>query len=200
MDIQPVTLQGQHVRLVPLRIDHAAGLLPHAREPEIWQYMPYGVIDSLERMHWLIDEMHRRRDKGSDLPFAITKTTPDGSEGEPIGMTRYMFIDRANRGTEIGGTWLGAAHRRSACNTETKLLMFQHAFEAWQCVRIQLRTDTRNTRSQRAIERIGAVREGVFRKNMIMPDGYVRSSIFYSIIDEEWPAVRARLQEMLTAH
>ncbi len=198
MDIQPVVLNGSRVRLVPLHPDHAPGLLAHSQEPEIWQYMPYGYVGTRDRMDWLITEMLRRQARGTDLPFAITLQTGTSAEGAPIGMTRFMTIDRANRGVEIGGSWLGSEFRRTACNTETKLLLYRHAFETWECVRVQLRTDVRNERSQRAIERLGAAREGVFRKNMILPDGYVRSSIFYSIIDDEWPAIRSRLDALLS--
>lgn len=198
MDIQPVTLNGRHVRLVPLRPDHAEGLLAHSQEPEIWQYMPYGYVDTRERMDWLIGEMLARQARGNDLPFAVTLQTGGADEGAPIGMTRFMTIDRHNRGAEIGGSWLGRAYRRTPCNTENKLLLFRHAFEVWGCVRVQLRTDIRNERSQRAIERLGAVREGVLRNNMVMPDGYVRSSVFYSITDAEWPAIRHRLESMLS--
>jgi RimJ/RimL family protein N-acetyltransferase len=112
-------------------------------------------------------------------------------------MTRYMTIEQANRGLEIGGTWYGKAHRRTAVNTECKYLLMRHAFETLGCIRVQLKTDSRNERSQRAIERLGATREGVLRKNMIMPDGYQRSSVMYSVIDDDWPSVKARLEQFL---
>jgi N-acetyltransferase len=193
VEIAPVTLTGRHVRLEPLCRDHAEQLWPHANEPEIWSFMPYGPIDSPERVQWLVDEMLRRQAAGNDLPFVqidpITQTA--------IGMTRYMTIERANKSLEIGGTWLGKSYRRTPINTEAKYLLMQHAFEVLGAVRVQLRTDVRNERSQKAIERIGAVREGVIRKHKIMPDGHVRSSVFYSVLSEEWAGVKKRLEAML---
>lgn len=191
--VVPVTLTGTHVRLEPIRLEHAEALYPHAMEPDIWLYMPYGPIDSLERVRWWVGEMLRKQREDGDLPFV----TIDAASGMPIGATRFMDVQPANRAVEIGGTWLGKAHRRTAANTEAKFLMLRHAFETYGCVRVQIKTDLRNERSQRAIERLGAVREGVLRKNMIMPDGFVRSSVYYSIIDDEWPAVKARLEERL---
>ena len=195
MNIQPVTLTGQHIRLEPLinarsRLDE---LWQAADEPDLWKYMPYGPIDSPARVQWLIEELLSREMRGTDLPFVTIHQTTNIA----IGMTRFMTLDRANRGLEIGGTWLGNAHRRTAANTEAKYLMFTHAFETLGVIRLQIRTDLRNERSQRAIERLGLVREGVARKNMIMPDGYHRSSIFYSVIDDEWPALKAKLQALL---
>jgi RimJ/RimL family protein N-acetyltransferase len=193
MDIEPVTLTGRYVRLEPLSLDHAPGLWAVGHDADIWRFMPYGPIDSLDRMKWWIGEMLRRQAAGDDLPFAVI----DLANGQPIGATRYMTIERANRSLEIGGTWYGKAFQRTAANTESKYLLLRHAFETLGCVRVQFRTDLRNERSQRAIERLGAVREAVFRKHLLMPDGYQRSSVFYSIIDDEWPAVKARLETML---
>jgi RimJ/RimL family protein N-acetyltransferase len=193
MDIEPVTLTGRYVRLEPLSLDHAPGLWAVGHDADIWRFMPYGPIDSLDRMKWWIGEMLRRQAAGDDLPFAVI----DLANGQPIGATRYMTIERAHRSLEIGGTWYGKAFQRTAANTESKYLLLRHAFETLGCVRVQFRTDLRNERSQRAIERLGAVREAVFRKHLLMPDGYQRSSVFYSIIDDEWPAVKARLETML---
>lgn len=193
MDIQPVALTGRFVRLEPLSLDHVPALFEAGNEPEIWTYMPYGVIDSPDRMRGWVEEMLRRQAQGSDLPFAVL----DAASGRPIGATRYMTIERRNRSLEIGGTWYGKAFRRTAANTESKYLLLRHAFETLGCVRVQFRTDLRNERSQRAIERLGAVREAVLRKQTIMPDGYQRSTVLYSVVDDEWPAVKARLEEML---
>jgi RimJ/RimL family protein N-acetyltransferase len=190
MDIQPAVMAGQHVRLEPLTAAHAEPLWPHADEPEIWQFMPYGKVNSVNRLREVIGELLRRQASGTDMCFAVVALAGDA----PIGMTRFMNIERANRSAEIGGTWYGKAFRRTAVNTECKYLLLAHAFETWGCVRVQIRTDLRNERSQRAIERLGATREGVLRKNVIMPDGYQRSSVMYSVIDEEWPAVKLRLQ------
>jgi RimJ/RimL family protein N-acetyltransferase len=193
MDIEPVTLTGRYVRLEPLSLDHAPGLWAVGHDADIWRFMPYGPIDSLDRMKWWIGEMLRRQAAGDDLPFAVI----DLPGSRPIGATRYMTIERAHRSLEIGGTWYGKAFQRTAANTESKYLLLRHAFETLGCVRVQFRTDLRNERSQRAIERLGAVREAVFRKHLLMPDGYQRSSVFYSILDDEWPAVKARLETML---
>jgi RimJ/RimL family protein N-acetyltransferase len=195
MDIQPVTLVGRWVRLEPLRLEHAEGLWPQADEPDIWRYMPYGEVNSPQRLQAVIEDLLARQARGTDLPFVVF----DVATGAAAGMTRYMTIDRPNRGLEIGGTWYGRRFRRTAVNTECKYLLMRHAFEALGCIRVQLKTDLRNERSQRAIERLGAVREGVLRKNIIMPDGYHRSSVMYSVLDDEWPAVKARLEHLLEA-
>ncbi len=193
MDVQPVVLTGRHVRLEPLTAAHAEPLWPHADEPAIWLYMPYGKVNTADRLREVIVELLRRQAAGSDLCFAVV----DLASGAPIGMTRYMTIEKAHRGLEIGGTWYGKIYRRTTVNTECKYLLMQHAFEVWECIRVQLKTDLRNERSQRAIERLGATREGVLRKNIIMPDGHQRSSVMYSVIDEEWPAVKQRLENLL---
>jgi len=195
MNIQPVTLTGKYVRLEPISLAHVADLTPHAMDPGIWFFMPYGPIDTQERVRWWVEEMLRRQSAGNDLPFA----TIDLASGKAIGATRFMDIHRQDRNVEIGGSWLGVAHRRTAANTEAKYLQLTHAFETWGCIRVQIKTDVRNERSQRAIERLGAVKEGVIRKNMIMPDGYQRSSVYYSILDDEWPAIKARLEGILQA-
>jgi RimJ/RimL family protein N-acetyltransferase len=195
MDIQPVTLNGRHVRLEPLTAAHAESLWPHANEPDIWLYMPYGNVNSADRLLGVIDDLLRRQSAGTDLCFAVV----DLAGNMPIGMTRFMTIEKANRGLEIGGTWYGKAYRRTAVNTECKYLLMQHAFEVLGCIRVQLKTDLRNARSQHAIERLGATREGVLRKNIIMPDGHQRSSVMYSVIDDEWPSVKLRLENLLNS-
>lgn len=193
MDIRPVTLAGRHVRLAPLHPSYAEALFPEADEPEIWRFMPYGTVDSVDKLRAVIVDLLGRQERGTDLCFATISQT----SGRPIGMTRFMEINRGYRGVEIGGTWLGKAHRRTPANTEAKYMMLQHAFETWGCIRVQIRTDVRNERSQRAVERLGFAREGVLRKNMIMPDGHHRSSVFYSLIDDEWPTIRAHLESLL---
>lgn len=195
MDIQPVTLAGRHVCLAPMAVEHAMALFDHAQEAEIWQYMPYGEVNTLERLRAVLVELLDRQARGTDLCFV----TLSAQSGSPIGMTRFMEIQRANRSVEIGGTWLGRAYRRSEANTEAKLMMLRHAFEVWGCIRVQIKTDVRNARSQRAIERLGLVREGVLRKSIIMPDGFQRSSVYFSMLDDEWPAAKVRLQAMLEA-
>jgi RimJ/RimL family protein N-acetyltransferase len=193
MDIQPVTLTGRHVRLEPLAHAHVPDLTASGMDPDICQYIPYPHVQTETDMRAWVDDMLARQAKGTDLPFAVIHQ----AMGRAIGATRYLDIQRANRAVEIGGTWYAPAHQRTAANTETKLLLLSHAFETLGCIRVQLKTDERNVRSQRAIERIGAVKEGILRHSVIMPDGFRRSSVYYSVLAEEWPAVKARLEGML---
>ena len=195
MQTQPSALHGAHVHLLPMSIEHAGGLLPHALDPEIWHFMPYGNVDSLDRLRATMHDLLERQAKGTDQCYTVWHVATD----QPIGLTRYIAIDRVNYSVEIGGTWYGAAFRRTAVNTECKLLLLGHAFVAMGCQRVQIQTDVRNERSQRAIERIGAAREGIIRKNKRMPDGYERSSIMYSIINDEWPAVQNKLTGLLAS-
>jgi len=193
MDVMPVTLTGRFVRLEPLSEEHVPGLAAVGMDDEIWKYMLYGPIRTEDDIRSWVRDMLSRTAQGTDLPFAVI----DLAAGCVAGATRYLEIRREQRGLEIGGTWYGAPYRRTRINTESKYLLLEHAFERLQCIRVQLKTDSRNERSQRAIERIGAVKEGILRNHMILPDGYVRHSVYYSILDSEWPSVKVRLQEML---
>jgi RimJ/RimL family protein N-acetyltransferase len=190
----PTILENDHVILRPLEVADVEALRPAAEEPEIWRYMRIGSLDTPERLRAWVEGTVQARSKGTEYPFV----TVQRSTGLLAGSTRFWNLDAANRSLEIGSTWLGRDFRRTAINTSAKLLMLKFAFESLQCIRVQLRTDLRNERSQRAIERIGAQREGVFRKDFIYPDGYQRSSVFYSITDEEWPNVKRKLVEMLS--
>jgi RimJ/RimL family protein N-acetyltransferase len=193
MEIKPVTLAGRFVRLEPLSEEHVSGLAAVGMEDSIWQFMPYGLMHSEEDIRRWVRRVLAHAAEGTDLPFAAI----DLASGCVAGATRYMEIRPAHRGLEIGGTWYGAAYRRTHVNTECKYLLLEHAFEQLKCIRVQLKTDSRNERSQRAIERLGAVREGVLRNHLILTDGHVRHSIYYSILDSEWPSVKVRLQQML---
>lgn len=193
MEVKPVTLSGRFVRLEPLSEDHVAGLTAVGLEDDIWQYMVYGDIRNEDDIRGWVRDILALAAEGTDLPFAVI----DLASGCVAGATRYIDIRPAHRGLEIGGTWYGAAYRRTPVNTECKYLLLEHAFERLGCIRVQLKTDSRNERSQRAIERLGAVKEGVLRNHMILPDGHVRHSVYYSILDSEWPAVKVRLQQML---
>jgi N-acetyltransferase len=196
MNIQPITLTGKTIRLEPLTVEHIPDLTIAGRHPSIWTYMLYGTIQTQEQMEvWVADMLHRQS-KGSDLPFSVIHL----GSGKAIGATRYMEISRQHRQVEIGGTWYAVEHQRTRVNTECKLLLLQHAFEVYGCIRVQLKTDLRNERSQLAIERLGAVKEGVLRNHMITPEGVIRHSVYYSILDIEWPAVKARLEGMLRAN
>ena len=193
MEVKPVTLTGQNVRLEPLSEAHVKGLAAIGMEESIWQYMVYGPIRSEDDIRRWVEALRVQAAQGTDLPFAVI----DLVSGCVAGATRYLEIRPEHRGLEIGGTWYGAAYRRTHVNTETKYLLLEHAFERLRCIRVQLKTDSRNERSQRAIERLGAIKEGTLRNHFILPDGHVRHSIYYSILDSEWPGVKARLKEML---
>jgi RimJ/RimL family protein N-acetyltransferase len=193
MDIHPVTLTGRVVRLEPISLEHVPDLARAGRDDSIWRYMPYPNMRTEADMRAWVEDMLARQAAGNDLPFAVCHL----AAGRAVGATRYMDIQRPHRGLEIGGTWYAPEFQRTGANTESKLLLLTHAFEALGCVRVQLKTDLRNERSQRAIERLGAVREGVLRDNMIMPDGYLRSSVYYSILAAEWPAVKSGLEAKL---
>jgi RimJ/RimL family protein N-acetyltransferase len=193
MKISPITLEGRVVRLEPLSEAHIAGLTQAGHDPSIWQYMRYGYVDTEPKMAELVRYLLDLQAKGTDLPFAVIHRV----DGRPVGMTRYMDIQPENRGLEIGGTWYAPACQRTAVNTECKYLLLRHAFDTLDCIRVQIKTDLRNERSQRAIQRIGAVREGVLRDHMILPDGTVRSSVYFSILRAEWPDVKARLEGWL---
>ena len=193
MDIHPVTLTGRVVRLEPLSEAHVPDLALVGQDDSLWAYIPYPLVHSEADMLAWVRDMLARQARGTDLPFAVILR----ESGRAIGASRYLDIQAAYRAVEIGGSWYGLAFQRTAVNTESKYLLLSHAFDDLGCVRVQLKTDLRNERSQRAIERLGAVREGVLRHNMIMPDGHVRDSVYYSILAEEWPGVKARLESLL---
>jgi RimJ/RimL family protein N-acetyltransferase len=193
MDIQPVTLTGRLVRLEPLGNQHIPGLAEAGRDENIWEYMRYGQVTTRERMAEMVRMLLARQAQGTDLPFAVIHLP----SGQAAGMTRFMNIEPVNRSVEIGGTWYDPQHQRTGVNTECKYLLLRHAFETWGVIRVQFKADLRNLRSQRAIERLGAAREGVLRNHILLPDGTVRSSVFYSILAEEWPGVKTRLEKLL---
>lgn len=193
VEMKPVVLTGKHVRLEPLSEAHVPGLTEIGSGQDFWNFMLYGDIQTEADMrNWVLDIMARGK-RGTDLPFAVIHL----ASGRAAGATRYLNILPRDRGLEIGGTWYGTEFQRTAVNTECKYLLLTHAFETLGCIRVQLKTDLLNVRSQKAIERIGAVREGVLRNHMILPDGRIRHSVFYSIIDSEWEGVKKRLEEML---
>jgi RimJ/RimL family protein N-acetyltransferase len=186
----PVTLTGKYVRLEPMSETHVPGLTAAGGgNAEIWQHMLYGNIRTeADMLGWVRDILAR-----PDLPFTVIHLESD----QVAGATRYLNIAPEHRGLEVGGTWYGAEFQRTAVNTECKYLLLGYAFETLGCIRVQLKTDARNVRSQRAIERIGAKREGVLRNHMILPDGKYRDSVYYSILDNEWPDVKKWLEEKL---
>jgi len=196
LEIAPVTLSGKIVRLEPLSLAHVPDLTVAGNDESIWQYMLYGRVIGEAAMRAWVEDMLARQARGSDLPFAVIHL----ASGRAIGATRYLEIRHAHHGLEIGGTWYAVEYQRTAVNTECKYLLLRHAFETLGCIRVQFKTDARNERSQRAIERLGAVREGLFRNHMILSDGVVRHSVYYSIVAEEWPTVKARLEQKLGRH
>ena len=187
MIAEPITLEGRWARLEPLVERYAADLVEAAQEDEIWRYMP-AVLKTEEQVLAWIAAAQAEQATGSQQPFAIV----DRAAGRAIGSTRYLNIMPNDRGLEIGWTWLARSAWRTPVNTECKFLLLRHAFESLGCIRVQLKTDRRNERSRRAIERIGAQFEGILRNHMIMHYG-IRDSAYYSIIEAEWPEVKERL-------
>ena len=190
--MQPVTLEGRIVRLESLTRDHTAALLRAGSYPELW-HLTSSRMRTEEDARSYVESALAARDAGTALPFATVLR----ASGEVVGSTRFANYDAANCRVEIGWTWIAPPWQRSAVNTEAKYLMFRHAFEALGLIRVELKTDLLNTRSQRAIERIGATREGVLRSHMIVLDGRVRDTVYYSVIASEWPRVKAALEEKL---
>ena len=188
----PVELSGRWVRLVPLAKEHIPDLVRAGRDPEIWRFLRIGPGRTTEEMTGLVEYHLREQAKGEVLPFTILVRPGD----RVAGIIRYLEIDRENHSVEIG-TWLDPDFWRSPINTEVKLLTMRYAFEEEGVHRFQLKTDVRNVRSQRAIERLGAQREGTLREHIRRPDGAYRFSIYYSLLEPEWPAARARLEAML---
>jgi RimJ/RimL family protein N-acetyltransferase len=193
MIIEPITLNGRVVRLEPLSEEHIPDLTIAGRDEQIWQYMLYGNVTTSADMQAWVREILARQAKGTDLPFAVIHQETNRG----IGATRFLDIRPEHRGVEIGGTWYGVDYQRTAVNTECKYLMMSHAFETWKCIRVQFKTDSRNTRSQRALERIGAKYEGILRNHLITPNGYVRDSVYYSVTDSEWSGVKRKLDYLL---
>ncbi|MGH9353031.1 MAG: GNAT family N-acetyltransferase [Terriglobia bacterium] len=192
MLIKPVTLEGPRVRLEPLMLDHVDALAAFGLNPGLWQYRA-DVVGSRDEMRSYVQTILDRQAVGTEVGFA----TIECSAGRVAGSTRFMDIDVKNRSLEIGGTFIDPQWQRTFVNTEAKYMMLRHAFETWGCVRVYLKTDSLNDRSRQAILRLGAKEEGTLRNHMIMPGGRLRHSVYFSIIDSEWPAVKARLEAKL---
>ncbi len=193
MRIEPVTLEGRHVRLEPLSRRHL-GPLGAVLDPTLLQWFAQPVTDESD-LAAFIDEALRQQDAGTALPFAIVERR----SGRAIGSTRFANIDRANRRLEIGWTWIARPWQRTAVNTEAKLLMLTHAFETLGAIRVEFKTDSLNTQSRAALARLGAREEGTFRNHMITASGRVRHSVWFSIIDSEWLKVKKGLETRLKA-
>jgi len=192
MRVEPVTLRGNAVRLEPMTREHVPELCEVGLDPEIWRWYAMPIRDAVE-MTAAVETALTEQAEGKTLPFV----TVEARSGRVVGSTRYLNIDSTNHRLEIGWTWLARPWQRTAINTEAKYLMLRHAFETLRCIRVELKTDSLNERSRAAILRIGAQEEGIFRNHMITESGRFRHSVYYSIIEAEWPQVRARLEQML---
>lgn len=193
MDVKPVTLTGTHVILQPLTQVHSAGLLAIGQRDEDWLYLPRPCLADIEDTYRWMAEALQARHEGHQQPFALVQPIT----GTVMGSTRYMNIRPQDRVLEIGWTWLGRDFQRTPVNTEAKYLLLKHAFETLGALRVELKTDLRNTRSQAAIARIGAQQEGIFRKHVQVRDGFQRDTVWFSIIDNDWATVKANLEKKL---
>jgi RimJ/RimL family protein N-acetyltransferase len=192
MEVSPVILEGQHVRLEPLSAAHEEPLSAASEDGELWK-SSVTIVPSRDTMSAYISVALKAQAQGRELPFVIIRKASD----LVVGTTRFYDIEHQDRRVEIGYTWLAASVQRTQVNTESKLLLLTHAFETWRCIRVALITDVLNQQSQAAILRLGAKPEGIFRNHMIMPGGRYRDSASFSIIEAEWPDVKARLEAKL---
>jgi N-acetyltransferase len=188
-----ITLEGRHVRLEPMKPHHADALLAAGSDPQIWQFTTVS-LRTLDDMRKYIETALSWQSAGTAVPFV----TMDRSSHQIVGSTRFANIDWDNRRAEIGWTWLNPKWWRTAINTEAKYLMLAHAFEQWKFIRVELKTSAKNARSRTAILRIGATEEGTLRHHMINADGSYRDSVYFSILAEEWPEVKKRLEAQLS--
>jgi len=188
--ISPFSLEGRYVRLEPLRPEHATLLWEVAKDhvADLFQWIPY-QLNSLEDFQAFNRQVLEEQARGLTVPFS----TIERSSNQVVGTTRFMNMDLANRKVEIGSTWIAPRWQRTAVNTEAKYLMLCHAFEVWRCFRVELKTDALNQRSRQAILRLGAKEEGTLRKHMLTYNGRQRDSVYFSILDTEWPSVKTRL-------
>ena len=194
MKVEPVILEGERVRLEPLSLEHTGDLCEAGLHDELWRLIPT-FISTAEDMKAYIQTALDEQAKGISLPFA----TVEKASGKAIGSTRFGNIDTANKRVEIGWTWISPDWQRTFVNSEAKYLMLKHAFETWQCNRVELKTDALNERSRNAILRLGAKQEGIFRQHVVTYSGRLRDSVYFSIINTEWPEVKAKLEEKLKA-
>lgn len=192
MDPKSITLEGVHVRLEPLFADHLDQLCDVGLDQAIWRW-GLTQIQTPADMKNYISAALKSQDEGTAIPFV----TIEKSSGRVIGSTRYANIDKENRRLEIGWTWITPQWQRTSINTEAKYLMLRHAFEDLGCIRVEFKTDSLNDQSRTALERIGAQEEGILRNHMIAYGGRMRHSVFFSIIESEWPQVKANLEEKL---
>ncbi len=189
MQVVPIVLDGGRVRLEPMKRDHLDALLEAGRYDELWRWTSVQAT-TRDAMSAYVDAALAEMEAGSALPFI----TIDKASESVVGSTRFGNIDRPNRRVEIGWTWISPPFQRTYVNSDAKYLMLRHAFDVWGCVRVELKTDVLNEKSRAAMLRLGAVEEGILRRHMLTYSGRFRDSIYYSILNDEWPAVRARLE------
>ena len=193
MRVEPVTLEGEHVRLEPLSLErHADALVAIGLDPDLWRWTIVKVETAADLRRYVGTALSEQA-AGRALPFAVVERAGE----RVVGCTRFMAIAVPHRRVEIGSTWIAKPWQRTVVNTEAKYLMLRHAFETWGCLRVELKTDTRNERSRRAMRRLGLVEEGTYRKHMVTERGDVRDTVYFSAVDDEWPAMKARLEESL---
>lgn len=185
MNVESVTLSGSVVRLEPLKIDHVEALSHVGLESELWRWIPSPVA-TIDHMRDYVLKALDEQLQGFALPFVII----DQVSNQVIGCTRYVDIVMSHKRLEIGSTWLTSMYQRTKANTEAKLLLLTYAFEKMDVIRVIFKTDALNEKSRKAILRIGAVEEGIFRKHLITASGRVRDSVYFSIIDTEWPMIK----------
>lgn len=190
-----VELTGKVVKLVPLRMDHAEPLYKETRDPETWRFWSIGPPKDLDTFKKWISKLLSDQKGGTVLPFTILKIDECDA---PVGMTRYMELHPEHRRLEIGGSWIARRLWGSKVNVEAKYLLLRYAFETLKLARAELKTDLRNVRSQKAMEKIGAVREGVMRRHMTVYGGHQRDSVYYSFIADEWPETKLKLEDLLS--
>ena len=192
--VTPITLEGSVVRLEPLAREHADAFWSVAKNAldDLFQWIPYRM-KTREDFQRLVEKAFEEQERGESVVFA----TVERKSGQVMGSTRFMNIDRPNRRVEIGSTWISPAWQRTAVNTEAKYLMLRHAFEVWNCIRVELKTDALNRKSRNAILRIGAKEEGTLRRHVITWTGRVRDSVYFSVLDSEWPEVKSTLEQKL---
>lgn len=189
--VTPVKLEGSVVTLEPIRHDHAEQFWDVAKNDleDIFRWIPY-PMKSPEDFQNVVEKAFEEQKRGESIVFA----TVERSSGKVIGSTRFMNIDRVNRRVEIGSTWIAKPWQRTAVNTEAKYLMMSHAFDVWGCFRLELKTDALNQRSRNAILRIGAKEEGTLRRHLLTWTGRVRDTVYFSVLDSEWPDVKSKLE------
>jgi len=192
IDPQPIALDGEYVRLEPLRPEHTEDLIAVGLGHDLFRWFPYRIATE-DDMRTFVRVSLSAQEAGTTIPFVTVERTT----GRVVGSTSFLAIDRANHRLEIGATWIAPAWQRTACNSEAKYLQLRHCFEDLGCLRVEFKTDALNEKSRAALQRLGAVQEGIFRNHMICPGGRRRDSVYFSVIDSEWPELRRRLEERL---